>query len=793
MLLNYVKIAYRNIIKHKSYSFINILGMSIGIAGFLLIFAYVEYEIGFDTFHDQPQNIYRLITDVSLRDGGEMNTCLTSSQMYNFLKEDFPEIAAVTRINPSGEMLFTYKEMKIYEESFTYVDSTFFDVFDFTPVWGRREDFLSNGKSLVLSAKIAGKYFGIQNPIGEIITIDNKDDYIVTGVIEDIPANSHINFDIIAHNSGERSFNIQNWGALSLYTYVRLTSASKAAEIVAGFDDFKMKHMGEPLGGLFKFDLQPMLDIHLYSDREHDISKRNDIEQIYIFSIIAILLVFIASINFMNLSTARSTLRSLEIGIRKVLGSTRKRLVIQHLCESFLLISVSVVFAVALFYLSLPYLNEIGGVEIESNLVKQIPILIVLVIVVGLFAGSYPAFLLSGFEPIKALKGKGNSLRAGNFLRKGLVIFQFTVAVGLLICTLFVYQQMNFIRDCNLGYSDEQVLVVPFRDELALGRREILKNSILQKSGIQEITMSSGLPGYGFQQRAYNIPDSAGGAFIFHTVSVDENYLKTLKMKLVEGRNFSERFPTDRTTSFIINQAAANKLGWNDPLGKQLSWLGDRSRNDTANYTAKAIGVVEDFHFQSMFEKIEPLVIRFDESATRIMAIKMNGKNTFESVNSIKGIWESTCPETPFESYFLDESFDELYKSEQRLGSLFFVFTSLSIFISCLGLFGLSAFTVQNRRKEIGVRKVLGAKVSTIVLRLSKEFSLWVMLANLIAWPVSYFIMKDWLDKFAYKIDLQLTPFILAAVLAFLIANFVLSFQTVKAALVNPVDSLKDE
>ena len=793
MIKNILKITLRNLRRNKLFTFINIFGLSVGIAGFLLISSYVKYETEFDTFHDDADKIFRVVTNVSMRDGTKMNTCLTSPMLTQYLPEDFPQIESVTRFFPVGDTPVKYEDKIFYEQAFWFVDSTFFDVFDFKIILGDKDNLLKIPNSVIMCESVAKKYFGENNPIGKVVKVDGDKDFTVTGIVKNLPANSHFRFEVLAYYPTFRKFNMQNWGALSLYTYTKLINPEAAKEINTGFDQFVINRMGEQFKDLFDIQLEPMLSIHLYSEREHDLSIRTDSEQIYLLSIIALLIVLVACINFMNLSTARSSLRSLEIGVRKVLGANRKELIFQHLGESVFLTFFAVIFSFILYLLLLPELNELSGAEILLQPLTLIPTALLITLVVGLLAGSYPAIVLSGFKPVNMLKKSGSKNLSSNYIRKGLVLFQFSIAIGLLICTGIVYQQMEFVRNTNLGFEKDQVLFMPIRDDSVIDKIEVLKNAFHENSGVHDVSVASAVPGYTTHQLGYSRTDSSGQSYIFYTIFTDDNYVKTLGLKIIKGRSFSEDFSTDNGTGLIINESLAEKFSWKEPIGKELTWTADAAMNDTTRITGKIVGVVEDFYFQSMFNHIEPLVIRYDNRFRRLFALNINTSDVSKTINSLGKTWSEICSNVPFTSTFLNETYDNLYLSEERLGQLFFIFTLLAIVISCLGLFGLSSFIIERKIKEIGIRKVLGASVLSIVSGLSKEFSLWIILANVIAWPVAFYIMNNWLIRFEYKIEITLIPFILSALGAFIIAFTVIGFLSAKAAGINPVDSLRSE
>ncbi len=793
MIRNFLKVIFRNMKKNKMFTIINIVGLSVGIAGFLLIFSYVKYELEYDTFHKDAERIFRVVTDVSMRNGSRMNTSLTSPMAIDYLQLDFPRIQSATRIVPAGETSVKHGENIFYEEAFWFVDSTFFDVFDFEVIEGDKNLMLKNRNSIVMTNSVARKYFGEKNPIGQTVIVNADEKFTVTGIVKDLPSNSHLRFEVLAYYPGLRSFGLKNWGALSLYTYVKLNKSDDSKVIDKGFTDFVTLRMGEQFKDIFKLHLEPMLSIHLHSQREHDFSARTDVQQIYIFSIVAFLIVIVACINFMNLSIARSSKRTLEIGVRKVLGAERKQLIFQHLGESVILTSMAVSLSVVLYFLLLPELNNLSGLQIGSKPFIIFVTSLIIVVSVGVLSGFYPALVLSSFKPINILCKSGVKTKSGNYLRKGLVIFQFTVTIGLLICTGIVYRQMEYIRDKDQGFTKEGIVFIQIRDDAVQIKIEVLKNELRKLVDVENVFTASTVPGFNTHQNAYNLPDSGGQAYVLHTIYADDNFIKALKISMVEGRDFSKEFTTEIKTGIIINETAAKRFSWKEPVGKELHWAVDAAMNDTTRVIGKVVGVVRDFHFQSMFNKIEPLVIRYDISLARFIGINIRTYKTANIINSIKRVWEKVYPDIPVNCQFLKDVYNDMYDREIRQGKMFSIFTLLAISISCLGLLGLATFAVERKTKEIGIRKVMGASISNIVTKLSVEYSFLVLISNILAWPISFYLMKNWMERFEYRTGLSLIPFIISAIIVFILAFSVVGIISAKAAMNNPVKVLRDE
>ena len=798
MLKNYIKIAYRNILKSKLNSIIISAGLAIGIAVFIMIYLYVDFELSFDRFNKNAENIYRVGTDIHLRNGQNMHLALSSSQFAEPIADEFPEIITATRLFPISRVLVTdNNNNKLYEDNFWYADSNFFKVFTFEVTAGNINEVLRTPDEILLNESMAKKYFGNENPIGQTFTINSIEKKKITGVFKDHPANSHIQINFLTSGYNLRQFNLPNWGALSLYTYVLLNKNSPASAVEKKIPGFLKEKIGDWATEVFDVHLQPLTSIHLYSDYENDVTLRNDISRIYILSAIAFLILLVACINFMNLSTAKSAKRSKEVGLRKVLGAERSNLIKLFLGESILLTFVSLILSIILIQIFLPQFNELIDRELSINYIKQIPFFLILILIVGLFSGIYPAFYLSAFQPAKVLRGFLTTEKGGKFIRKGLVVFQFAVTIALVVSAIVVSKQMNYIRDKKLGFEKEQVLTVSLESNEIAKNIEVLKNEVKKSGGVINAAATSNTPFFGTWQRAYNVegPPDNQGTLILHTYFVDYDFINTMGIDLKDGRGFSEEFGSDEELACIVNEAAVKRIGWNESevIGKRITWDRDAARNDTTHINGKVIGVVKDFNFQTLHSKIEPLVLRIDKSKYNVLLIKLRGEKIAGTVSNIESTYESLEKEFPFESSFLDENFESLYRSELKLGKAFSYFSGMAILIACMGLFALAAFTTEQKTKEIGIRKVLGASSISIIYRLGKEFSILVLIANIMAWPAAYFIMSNWLEDFAYRIELQVWMFIAAGITAFFIALITVGYNSYKAASNNPALSLRSE
>lgn len=793
MIQNYLKIALRNLLKHKFFSGINIVGLAIGIACCLFIYLFIQNELNYDRFHSEGDRIYRILR-VSNDNGQKKGTPSTSGPYAISLKHDFPQdIQETIRVLPS-DGLVTYENRSFVEKKFFFADPAFFRFFSFPLLKGKPGEVLKEPNSVVITQTMAKKYFGEQNPMGKILIIDGESPYKVTGVMDKVPGNSHLDFDFIASLA---TFNnsewMKEWWNNFLFTYVKIDPTINRNKLEARFPVFLDKYMGEDFkkyGMQTTLKLQPLENIYFDNDTQWDRALHGDKKVVYIFAAIAFFILAIACINFMNLATARSAGRAKEVGLRKVLGAYKANLIYQFLGESLVLTSISVLVALLLLALLLPFFTDFIEKEITLPYTSlSIPFLLVgLIVLVGLIAGSYPAFFLSSFQPVKVLKGKFIATTRGSFLRKGLVVVQFSISMLLIAGTFIIMRQMSYIQEKKLGFNKDQVVLVRINNEDIFQNRETFKNDIQRLAQVTDVSAMSGEPGGFHDNFNVDIEGKEDEQWHLRTVFTDFNYLKALGLTLVAGRDFDKSYSTDPLRAAIINKAAVKKLGWTpeEALGKEIK-IAMRD-----SLSRKIVGVVEDFHFSSLKEKIEPMIISINTD-NRVFAIKLTSGNTQQTIAAIEKAWEKASPRFPFEFTFLDEVYDGLYKSEQKQSNIFTFFACVAIFIACLGLLGLAAFTAEQRTKEISVRKVLGASVSSIFLLLSKDFIKLVLLAIVIATPIAYYAMYKWLEDFAYRIDISPWIFVLAGAIALLIALLTVSFQSIKAASVNPAKSLRNE
>ncbi len=792
MFSNYLKTAFRNLWKYKIFSFINITGLAIGMAVCILILLWVNDELYFDRFQENAPQLFRVIQEADYA-GHDIQIARTPFPLEPALRNDFPEIADAARVFING-MTVKVGEKIFEDDKMIYTDPSFLKMFSFPLLQGDAATALSNPLSIVLTEKMAKKYFGTRDALGKTLTVENQFQVQVTGIIKDIPRNSHIQFDFIVPLDivKEFGFDIDQmpWtnSNNSLYTYVMLRENANMQEVNQKISDIMAGHVSTSANRMF---LQPFSRIHLHSDFLGDVEGQGDIKYVYIFSVMAIFVLLIACINFMNLTTARSGSRAKEVGMRKVIGASRRDIVKQFFGESILLALIALGFALFMVEIFLPVFNHLSGKQLAIDYLANYQMLFGLIgiaLLTGLVAGSYPALFLSSFRPVKVLKGSLKSGAQRSFFRKVLVVTQFSLSIILIIATTVVYSQINYMNKKNLGFDKEQLVYIHLNSE-ARKKYEPLENELLKNPNVLNVAVASHLltdVTHAFDHVSWEgkNPDEN---VTMNGISVDYNFIKTLKMELAAGRDFNREHSTDATGAYVINEAAARKMGFASPVGKQFSL------SEKMNRPGTIIGVVKDFHFKPLSKEIEPMVMFLGERERFYLYVRVKPGNISNTISELKNTWKSLIPGAQFHYGFFDEAQAKMYDNERRVGTLFNYFTVLAIFISCLGLFGLASFMAEQRTKEIGVRKVLGASVPNVIVLLSREFSLWVLLSNVIAWPVAWFFMNKWLHNFAYRTQLELWIFIFAGILALVIALFTVSWQAIRAATANPVKSLRYE
>jgi len=785
MFKNYLKITWRNIIRQKANSFINITGLAVGMTCSMLILMWVQHELSFDKFNKNASEIYRVVENQYYAGGQVFPVAVTPSPLAPALKEKFPEIAKATRF--SFRSLTIKKDDKIFTEGVAFADPDIFEIFILPFVKGDAPTALSAPHAIVLTEEAATKYFGADEPLGQVLRINNRDDFLVTGVIKNIPDNAHLKYDLLAPfiYLQELGSSMENWGTNWCYTYVLLQNHTLRHAVDQKIIDLIKKNNAKSATEIY---LQPLTEIHLYSSGKYaaDISGHGDIQYVRIFAVIALFVLLIACINFMNLATARSEKRAKEVGLRKVVGAQRHQLIKQFFSEAIILSMLAFVAALMLTEMLLPIFNDLSGKTLTLSRLE--PVLFfsffAIALLCGIISGSYPAFYLSSFSPIKTLKSNRSAPAGGSLFRKLLVVFQFALSVIMIIGTLVVSRQMDFIRNKNLGLEKENLGYVWMSGEFRK-KHEVAKQELLKNPNIVSITCTSQLPTYvassssGWQWEGKDPADEV----LMHYVNVDADFVQTFKMEMAAGRFFSRDFPAD-SHAVVVNETAVEVMGMESPIGKRLSSGAD---------DLTVIGVVKDFHFKPLQAKIEPLVMLMEPNRYYAMVMRTRPENIAATIVFVEKTYKQFNADTPFYFNFLDQDYDNLYRAEQRAGKLSGYFSIIAILIASLGLYGLASYMAEQRTKEIGIRKVLGASAPALFFLLSKNFLLLAGIANLIAWPVAYWVMSGWLQNYAYRIALNVDTFFVAAVLAMVIVLVTVSYQALKAALANPVEALRYE
>ncbi len=793
MFKNYLKIAWRTLWKDKEYSLLNILGLAIGITCSLFLILYVLDELSYDRYNENAERIYRVSTFIQEPER-EMKTANTQYPLGPVLQKDFPEVEQAVRIVLGDELYYKVGEKQFSEGKVYYADKNLFDVFTFPFIEGVSSTALVEPNSIVLTESMAKKHFGSSSVVGRSLKNSRDELFEITGVIADMPGNSHFKAEAFISSSTLPNDFGDNWGQFgNFYTYVLLKPNADAKDFEAKMlplYDAYMAEIFEQYNVKIRYGVLPVTSIHLKSDLDNEPEETGSMSYIYIFSIVALFMLVIASINYMNLTTARAAGRAKEIGIRKVVGSSRSQLIKQFLLESVLVTTIATILSLLIVILLLPYFNTISGKAITLESLFEPNILYILtgvVVLVGLLGGSYPAIYLTSTNAIAVLKGKLAKASSNSMLRKALVTTQFTISMVMLICTMVVYNQLNFMRDKDLGFNSEQIISIEIDPmQNTDGKLGNYKSEILKRPDIATASISEATPGKSINFNLFRVQTENG--FIEKGVDVygiDEDYFNTLGIKVIEGRNFSADIPADTLNNLIVNETMVKAMGWDNALGKKIT-------NPGGDFELEVIGVVKDFNQKSLYNAIEPLLLVYRPNASGLQA-KITGGNISRTVSELEGAWQKIFPDTPFQYNFLDQDFNSQYSADQKRGQIFTAFSALTILISCLGLLSLVAFTTQQRRKEISIRKVVGAKVSNIVFLIAKSFMALIGISCLLAFPIAYLFMDKWLEVFPYKTDLRVSTFLLSALVLITITLITVSFHAVKAALANPVKSLRTE
>ena len=811
MIKNYLIISLRNLSKQKFYSLINILGLSIGLACFLFITLFVSDELRYDKHFKNADNVYRMDFSGSIN-GSDVVTAIMSAPAAENVKLDYPEVEDAFRFRTTGTWYVkrSDQELTFKEENVIHADPNFFTFWDYPLTAGDPETCLTRPHTLVLDQTTATKIFGKEDPIGKIVILDNETDYEVTGVYPDFPENTHFSNNMMLTMEDRADSKSKMWMSFNFNTYLKLSEGTSPELLEAKFPELIESKVGPEIKQFMNmsfeefqekdnnigFFLFPLKDIHLYSDKLGDIETNGDINYVYIFSAIGLFILLLAIINFMNLATARSLNRAKEVGLRKVMGAYRSQLIGQFISEALIITLISMLCAFSIAWLLLPSFNELTGKALNFNSLTSTSFLAIsfgILIIVGILSGSYPAFYLSSFRPAETLKGKLNLGFNSGGIRSMLVVIQFTVSIIMIIGTAIVFDQLSFIQNKKLGFDKSQVLMV--HDAWILDKQiDAFKTEALRNANIQSGTVSSFFPvGTTNNNNIYwpGVDMNGAETYIVHNFWIDTEYISTLGMTIKEGRNFSKDFPTD-SSGILVNEALIRDFGLKNPIGKIISTYGGDSPEDSEINSYKILGIIEDFHFASMKNKINPVLFHLGRQSG-FFAFKMKSEDTEQTIGFLKDKWDELAPGQPFSHSFLDTRFNNIYSSEKQVGQVFGIFAFLAIFIACLGLFGLASFTAEQKRKEIGIRKVLGASVSSIVNKLSLNFIKLVGISFVIAAPISYIAMNAWLQDFAFRTDLKIWIFIAAGISASTIAWLTMSFQSWKAASANPVKSLRNE
>jgi len=810
MYKNYVKVAWRNLWKNKAFSAINIIGLAAGLAVCLLIVLYVFDELHYDQYNSNASRIYRLDADIYFN-GTQFTASVAPKPLPPALVRDYPQVEQMVRLNYRESLLVKKGNINVSDHHVVFADSTFFKVFTIRLIQGNPVTVLNEPHSLVIDETTAKKYFNSTDVVGKTLFLDNSDNCKVTGVMQDMPRQSHFHASFIRpfHDTNNDDSGDENdWLSNNDHCYILVkpgvTQAAMQSRVDATINNYLLKQLEGLLhtspndlkrqGNYFRYHLMPVTAIHLFSDKSYEMEPNGNVNYVYIFSAVALFILLIACVNFMNLSTARSANRAKEVGIKKVAGSLRTHLIAQFLIESVLISFCALLLALGLAMILMPLFNQLSGKEMHVSTLFStwlLPLLLALVFFVGCIAGSYPAFYLSSFKPIEVLKGKIAAGFKGGRLRSILVVFQFSISIILIVGTIVIYHQLDYIRSKKIGFNRDQVLVL--HDTYNLQHKiASFRQDLLRFPGVQDATMTGNLPtdgSGGFSQNGW-FRDPALDAkkvIILTHFTVDEHYIPTLGMQLAAGRNFSSDFKSD-SSGILLNESAVRLLGLKDPLNMPMWSPGDNFKP----FPYHVIGVVKDFNYNSMHERVGPLVMSLGED-WRTIAVRFHSDHISSLISKVEAQWNSMAPGMPFRYTFMDDDFNNMYFTEVRTGKLFVTFAVFAIFIACLGLFGLVTYAAEQRIKEIGIRKVLGAKVAGIVAMLSKDFAKLVLIAALIGFPVAWWAMNRWLESFAFRIQVSWWVFVIAGLLTITVALLTVTLQAVKAAIANPVKSLRSE
>src|SRR5664280_1125110 len=787
MLNNLIKTAFRHILKHFGYSILNILGLTLGITSAIFLIIYVSNEVSYDRYHEKAERIYRVST--TIKEPDDQFTWIVAQIPFGpQVAHDYPDVQSFVRFINMPRALYKYEDKQFNEENFYYVDSTLFDIFSYKVLKGEVKSALLGPKKIILTEKIANKYFGKSDPIGKTLTT-GTDTYEVTGVIQDVPTNSHFRFDAVAARNNLPK-QLGNWGNFGVFTYLLFPEKFdvKAFETkMQGMYDAYMKTIFEPLKISITYHLEPITRIHLYSTNASEPEPTGSITYVYIFAIVAIFLVLIASMNYMNLATARSTRRAREVGLRKVVGSRRGPLVLQFLSESMVFTLISLLISIVLIIVLLPRFNLLAGKAFNIHVIYSPVVLLSLlaiILIVGILGGSYPAFFLSRFSPVTVLKGEVTQGSAGSLFRKILVVIQFTVSVIMIICTLVVFRQLNFLKTSDQGFDQKNVVGLQLNGPM-IRKYPVLKQSLHENQNVKYVTSTTTAVGEGSGKVIFNVETDQGMSQKgVNFAVVDHDFIETLGIKMLKGREFQQDMPSDTLTGVVVNEAFAKRMNWSEPIGKKVELK--------PFIDGRVIGVMKDYHQTGMYNSIESLMLLY-RPLNNVIYIKLSGNDTKQTLSFIEKKWKEIFPDQPFVYAYLSERFNRQFEADDKRGLVFTMFTVLAILIACLGLFGLASYMVEQRTKEIGIRKVFGANENTILGLISKDFLILVAIGIVIAVPVAYYFMNRWLENYVYRTKIEVPLLLAAAFLTILITFLTISYKSYQAAIMNPARALKAE
>lgn len=800
MFKNLFKIALRNIFKDKVYSAINILGLTIGITCSIFLFMYILDELSYDRYHTNANNIYRIVSNIKEPDNA-FTWAVAQVPMAQELRNNYPEVKNAVRFYGTGRTLYKNGEKQFNEEDFYLTDSTVFDMFTYEFLAGDVNTALDNPFSIVLTETVAKKYFAsATEALGQSLQNKENQEYKITGVIKDVPYNSHFRFDALISRSSQPGSDGGSWGNFGVFTYIQLPEGYDLSKMYASLDKI-VKERVNPIFEQYNikigYELQRITDIHLHSKIQDEAEEGGDISVIYIFGAVSAFMLIIACINYMNLATARSANRAKEVGVRKVMGSQRKQLIMQFITESVVLTLIALALSILLIYALLPAFNGLANKHLPFSYILQTPVVLTLLGVTlfsGIVGGSYPAFYLSSFNPVSVLKGKLSTRGGSVIFRRVLVVLQFSISIFMLISTLVVFDQLSYMRNKDLGFDKERVVKLTLSERELRQKADVLVNRLKQAPEVAGVGTATSVPGQGVGKLLLKVEDNQGkmvdrGIDLFNA---DFDFVKTMGMEIVKGRDFSRDVSSDTTYAVLVNEAMVKRMAWDDPIGKKFVF--EQAGPNNEDIEKRVVGVLKDYHQNSLYDAIEPIMVILNDENYFVLVRTEEG-DVKKSLAAVENVWKDLFPNNTFQFEFLDQDFNSQYKADEKRSLIFTVFSSLTILIACLGLIGLAAFTTEQRTKEIGVRKVIGASVSSLVSLVSREFFILVGLGMVIAFPFAWYFTDNWLQNFAYRIELkgEWLTFLVSALLAFVITLITVGYHVMRAAHANPVKSLRDE